>query len=158
MTRAIAAKNSRVALGLLVLCLAGCAPDKSTSADAEHAAGGAAADMPVVRVAIGRSGLSDVGADKPLDYADPRLWLCRPGNDPDECDANLDATALLPDGTRKRIVHVKAPNPEIDCFYVYPTVKLTSGGPMTDFAHIDITLDPLLSQGAALGGLQSRAG
>src|SRR6185312_12813923 len=37
---------------------------------------------------IDRSALSNVGTDKPLDYSDPRMWLCRPGNDPDECDIN----------------------------------------------------------------------
>jgi hypothetical protein len=97
---------------------------------------------------IDRSGLTDVGTDKPLDYADPRLWLCRPGNDPDECDRNLDATELLPDGSRKLVEHVKASDPGFDCFYVYPTVKLTSDSPMTDFSAIDITLDPLLAQAA----------
>jgi hypothetical protein len=102
----------------------------------------------VVVTKIDRSALTDVGIDKPLDYTDPRMWLCRPGNDPDQCDANLDATELRPDGTQQLVKHVKAENPAFDCFYVYPTVKLTSAGPMTDFANIDITLDPLLSQGA----------
>jgi hypothetical protein len=102
----------------------------------------------VKTVAIDRSALTDVGTDKPLDYSDPRLWLCRPGNDPDECDANLDATELLPDGSTQLVKHVKAVDPEYDCFYVYPTVKLTSAGAMTDFADIQITLDPLLNQGA----------
>jgi hypothetical protein len=74
--------------------------------------------------------------------------MCRPGNDPDECDRDLTATELLPDGSRKLVPHAKAPEPEFDCFYVYPTVKLTSAGPMTDFAHIDIVLDPLLAQAA----------
>jgi pimeloyl-ACP methyl ester carboxylesterase len=102
----------------------------------------------VVSTKIDRSGLSDVGTSAPLDYGDPRMWLCRPGNDPDECDANLDATELLADGTRKLVKHVKAESPTFDCFYVYPTVKLTSSGPMTDFSNIDITLDPLLAQAA----------
>jgi hypothetical protein len=97
---------------------------------------------------IDRSSLTDVGMAPHLDYADPRLWLCRPGNDPDECDANLDATELLPDNSQKLVKHVKAEDPKFDCFYVYPTVKLTSAGPMTDFSSIDITLDPLLAQGA----------
>jgi hypothetical protein len=111
--------------------------------------GAGAADAGAVKsVAIDRSGLTDVGTDKPLDYSDPRLWLCRPGNDPDECDANLDATELLADGTQKLVKHVKAVDPTYDCFYVYPTVKLTSAGAMTDFAAFDITLDPLLNQGA----------
>ncbi|HKU37481.1 MAG TPA: DUF3089 domain-containing protein [Polyangiales bacterium] len=115
---------------------------------APAAAGGAA---PTVK--IDRSALADVGTDKPLDYADPRLWLCRPGNDPDECDANIDATELLPDGSMKVVPHVKAQNPQFDCFYVYPTVKLTSAGPMTDFSNIAITLDPLLSHAARFNEL-----
>jgi hypothetical protein len=112
----------------------------------EHDA--AVEDAATPTTTIDRSGLADVGTDPHLDYGDPRLWLCRPGNDPDECDANLDATELLADGTRQLVKHVKAENPTFDCFYVYPTVKLSSSGPMTDFSNIDITLDPLLSQAA----------
>ena len=78
---------------------------------------------PVATTKIDRTGLSNVGTDKPIDYADPRMWLCRPGNDPDECDANLDATELLADGSRKLVKHQKAAEPEVDCFYVYPTVS-----------------------------------
>jgi pimeloyl-ACP methyl ester carboxylesterase len=51
------------------------------------------------------------------------------------------------------VKHEKAQNPAFDCFYVYPTVKLTSDGPMTDFSKIDITLDPLLAQGARFSRL-----
>lgn len=99
-------------------------------------------------VTVDRSGLSDVGTAPGLDYGDRRMWLCRPGNDPDECNANLDATELKADGSRATVAHKKAANPPVDCFYVYPTVKLTSAGPMTDFANIGITLDPLLAQAA----------
>lgn len=109
-------------------------------------AAGTGATAPITK--IDRSALTDVGATAPLDYADPRMWLCRPGNDPDECDANIDATEIAPDGTTKVVPHVKATNPAFDCFYVYPTVKLTSAGPMTDFSNIAITLDPLLSHAA----------
>lgn len=141
---------------LLALLAQGCtsnAPEPTVATDAgtKHSTSDAAtttATGAVKATKIDRSGLSDVGTDAGLDYADPRLWLCRPGNDPDECAANLDATELLADGTRKVVKHVPAQNPEVDCFYVYPTVKLSSGGPMTDFSDIDITLDPLLSQGA----------
>lgn len=97
---------------------------------------------------VDRSALKDVGTDKSLDYADRRYWLCRPGNDPDECDINQDATELLADGSRKVIEHKAAEDPKFDCFYVYPTVKLTSPGPMTDFSDVSITLDPLLNQAA----------
>jgi hypothetical protein len=105
-------------------------------------------------VKIDRSELTDVGTDsQPLDYSDRRLWLCRPGNDPDECDRNLDATELLADGSRKATPHVKATDPKFDCFYVYPTIKLDAFGPMTDFSNIDSTLDPLLGQGAPFNSL-----
>lgn len=102
---------------------------------------------------IDRSDLSDVGTDAPLDYADPRMWLCRPGNDPDECDIDQDATELLADGSRKLVKHEVAQDPKFDCFYVYPTVKLTSDGPMTDFSDISITLDPLINQAARFNRL-----
>ena len=141
---------------LVVSCAVSAVPgcrESTTFGPPPGAPGGAAApgaagasSVPVTK--IDRSMLADVGTDKPLDYADPRMWLCRPGNDPDQCDANLDATELRPDGTQQLVKHVKAANPTFDCFYVYPTVKLTSAGPMTDFSNIDITLDPLLSQGA----------
>lgn len=104
-------------------------------------------------VKVDRSALTDVGTTAPIDYADPRMWLCRPGNDPDECDANLDATELLPNGTQAVAKHVKADNPAFDCFYVYPTVKLAAAGPMTDFSNIAITLDPLLSHAARFNQL-----
>jgi hypothetical protein len=121
---------------------------KTSSSDAGTSPEGSADAGVVSTVAIDRTSLTDVGTDQPLDYGDPRLWLCRPGNDPDECDANLDSTELLPDGTRKVVPHVKAVDPDYDCFYVYPTVKLTSAGPMTDFADYQITLDPLINQAA----------
>src|SRR5262245_41194189 len=138
------------------LTLAGCreggpigaAPGAQLAPGAAGSGAQPAAAGSVAKVKVDRSALANVGTDKPLDYADPRLWLCRPGNDPDECDANIDATELLPDGTTKVVPHVKAQNPQFDCFYVYPTVKLTSAGPMTDFSNIAITLDPLLSHAA----------
>lgn len=137
----------------VVACLnLGCSSNGSTSNNSNTsgvdsgASLDAGAGVPTVK--IDRSGLTNVGTDKPLDYSDPNLWLCRPGNDPDECDANLDSTELLPDGGRTMVKHVKAANPDYDCFYVYPTVKLTSASPMTDFSNYQITLDPLLSQAA----------
>lgn len=142
--------------GLLAALSLGCTsnePEPTVAADAgpkrSATDGGTATTTGSAKATkIDRSGLADVGTDPGLDYADPRLWLCRPGNDPDECAADLDATELLPDGSEAVVKHVPAKTAEVDCFYVYPTVKLSSGGPMTDFSKIDITLDPLLSQGA----------
>ncbi len=49
---------------------------------------------------IDRSHLSNTGT-APLDYADPALWACRKGNEPNECHTNLDATEIMKDGSRK---------------------------------------------------------
>ena len=99
---------------------------------------------------IDRSGLKNVGKDAGINYADPAMWACRPGNDPNECDANLDATEVLKDGGLEVIKHQRAENPEFDCFYVYPTVDLSGRGNMVDFSESGMKLvqDALLGQGA----------
>ncbi|MET0343728.1 MAG: DUF3089 domain-containing protein [Polyangiales bacterium] len=135
---------------LAALLAVGCADADPASLESEIAA---QAGATTETVKVDRSGVADVGTAGPLDYADRRMWLCQPGSDPDECLANLDTTELLRDGTRKVVPHEVAKDPEIDCFYVYPTVKLSGTGPMTDFKNIAITLDPLLSQGARFNRL-----
>jgi pimeloyl-ACP methyl ester carboxylesterase len=99
--------------------------------------------------AIDRSGLGNVGTE-PLDYARRELWMCRPGNDPNACHQNLDATEIKPDGSQVKVPHVRAQDPEFDCFYVYPTVLLSGAAQMTDLTDqgVEPVLDPLLSQGA----------
>lgn len=58
-------------------------------------------------------------------YDDPSAWLCLPGRQ-DPCAANLDATELLPDGTRAVVRDTKRDGADdVDCFYVYPTVDLS---------------------------------
>jgi hypothetical protein len=151
-------RRTAYALGAAILCLVWACEDTTNDPHPElvqeagssgnAGAAGGAAGSGAKATHIDRSALSNVGTDKPLDYSDPRLWLCRPGNDPDECDINQDATELLADGSRKLVKHQKAEDPKFDCFYVYPTVKLTSEGPMTDFSDVSITLDPLLNQAA----------
>ena len=140
------------ALTLLSACAAmgdGTAPNGS-----EAPAQGILADTAAPTVAkIDRSHLKDVGITAPLDYNDPALWACRPGNDPNECHANLDATEILPDGSTKLVPHVRATDPKFDCFYIYPTVALSGGGNMTDFSDIRPVLDPLLGQGARFNRL-----
>ena len=70
-------------------------------------------------------------------YDDAAMWLCRPDVATDACHGNLDATELLPDGTRKIIPFVRAAGPDaaqVDCFYIYPTVDLDlRSGNHTDF-------------------------
>ncbi len=63
------------------------------------------------------------------DYRQDGAWLCRPGRT-DICDAPLDVLATE---RGRRVVRrfAEAPNPPIDCFYVYPTVSLDPG-PFSD--------------------------
>ena len=127
------------AVCLAVVFLIGCGSDGDSGGPAPNT-------VPVTM--IDRSHLSNVGTTAPLDYSDPNLWLCRPGNEPNECDVNLDATELLPDGSRRVVPHVRATNPAFDCFYVYPTVDLKGDGNMTDFSDVSFIRDPLYSQAA----------
>jgi hypothetical protein len=57
-------------------------------------------------------------------YKDDAMWLCRPDLAKDGCRADLTATEIRPDGSRVVVPHKPAVNPQIDCFYVYPTVDL----------------------------------
>lgn len=57
-----------------------------------------------------------------IEYADEAHWLCRPDTD-DACDEDLDATVVNADGTTELEEFVLAADPEIDCFYVYPTIS-----------------------------------
>jgi hypothetical protein len=57
------------------------------------------------------------------DYANPDIWLCRPGRQ-DACSAPQDATIVAADGSLSHEAFHPAKNPPIDCFYVYPTVSL----------------------------------
>jgi hypothetical protein len=60
----------------------------------------------------------------PLRYDDPAMWLCRPDLPADACRKDLDATELRPDGSKVVVPFVPAASPNVDCFYVYPTVDV----------------------------------
>jgi hypothetical protein len=49
------------------------------------------------------------------------LWLCRPGLPRNPCERGLDATVV--DGDRQVVPFTPAAAPQVDCFYVYPTVS-----------------------------------
>jgi len=66
------------------------------------------------------------------DYADPKNWLCRPGQQ-DACAVDLATTIVAADGTLTREAFTPNPNPPIDCFYVYPTVS-TDPSPNSDMS------------------------
>ncbi len=53
--------------------------------------------------------------------ASDTLWLCRPGLPSNPCEGDLDATVV--DGSGRVEPFVPAEDPELDCFYVYPTVS-----------------------------------
>jgi len=61
------------------------------------------------------------------DYADPKNWLCRPGQ-ADACAVDLTTTIVAADGKLAREEWKANPNAPIDCFYVYPTVSTDQGG------------------------------
>ena len=73
----------------------------------------------------------------PAAYDDPAKWLCRPDLPADACHGNLDATELEVDGTLTRVPFVAAADPQVDCFYIYPTVDLDlRAGNHTDFTDL----------------------
>ena len=57
------------------------------------------------------------------DFANPSLWLCRPGLADDKCKINLDATIIARDGKTTVEKFKAATDPKVDCFFVYPTVS-----------------------------------
>lgn len=84
--------------------------------------------LSVVLAALALSGAAPPVAhatspDAGPEYADGRLWLCRPDLPEDACDVDLDATVIAPDGALSIERHRPAADPAIDCFYVYPTVS-----------------------------------
>jgi len=61
-------------------------------------------------------------------YEDDAHWMCRRGLEGDVCDRDLDTTFLAADGTL-RVAKIDPTGPrDVDCFYVYPTVRLGTEG------------------------------
>jgi hypothetical protein len=52
-------------------------------------------------------------------------WLCRPDIEGEEnaCSGDLSATIVFADGSTQLELYEETDNPEVDCFYVYPTVS-----------------------------------
>ena len=57
-----------------------------------------------------------------VDYNLSKNWLCLPGRK-DVCSTPLPTTALNASGYGSTGVSRVAPNPPVDCFYVYPTIS-----------------------------------
>ena len=79
---------------------------------------------------------AETAPPKPNDYADPKSWLCRPGQTGSACDIDHTTTVVAADGTLTKETWKADPNAPIDCFYVYPTVS-TDPTP-----NSDMTADP----------------
>ncbi|MDB5468573.1 MAG: hypothetical protein JWR84_133 [Caulobacter sp.] len=72
----------------------------------------------------------------PNDYGDTRTWLCLPGRS-DPCSVpDLTTTVVAADGTTTVEPFVRASDPAIDCFYVYPTIS-TDSTPNSDMTPDD---------------------
>ncbi|MCQ8186464.1 DUF3089 domain-containing protein [Parvularcula maris] len=69
-------------------------------------------------------------AQAPADYTEPDHWLCYPGRE-DICTEDLSATVIEADGETSVVDFPTARDPEVDCFYVYPTVS-GDPSPMSD--------------------------
>lgn len=83
-------------------------------------------------------------------YRADAMWLCRPDLPANPCAAaDLSATEILPDGSRRRVEHVAAKDPKIDCFFVYPTVDIDERpGNHSDFRDVTPMLRATIGQGA----------
>jgi hypothetical protein len=75
----------------------------------------------------GTQGTPAAAAGSADDYANPDIWLCRPGRQ-DACTVSQEATVIAADGKLSDEKFAAAKNPPIDCFYVYPTVSNETTG------------------------------
>jgi hypothetical protein len=64
------------------------------------------------------------------------VWLSRPGIESDPCTADLTTLTIEADGSRRLGRPTPAADPEVDCFYVYPTTS------PQQTINSDLTIDP----------------
>ncbi len=90
-----------------------------------------------------------------LDYSDNALWMCKPGIADNACDLDLDATAILPDGSVGEVKpHETSAAPDFDCFYLYPTADFTfEAGNVTDLSANRAPKNFAVEQAARFNGL-----
>jgi hypothetical protein len=55
-------------------------------------------------------------------YEDPGDWLCHPELDETPCTQEVSVTAIDNEGARRRLPTPSRSEPDIDCFYVHPTI------------------------------------
>lgn len=88
-------------------------------------------------------------ASPATDYANPQVWLCRPGR-PGACDVDLSTTVIARDGgvtVERATMNPRAP---VDCFYVYPTVS-TDTSSLSDLVADDAERNVIRLQLARFG-------
>jgi hypothetical protein len=62
------------------------------------------------------------GGEVAPDYSDPASWMCSPSGT--DCSDNGERVIVAANGTLTPIETTDALPPEIDCFYVYPTISM----------------------------------
>ena len=87
----------------------------------------------------------------PPDYSKTASWLCLPGR-VDVCSRPLPTTALNPNGYGSTGLSPVAPNPPVDCFYVYPTVS-RDRGMISDLTPDNAEISAVQSQFARFAGV-----
>ena len=85
----------------------------------------------------------------PNNYADPKSWLCRPGQH-DACDVDMTTTVVAASGKLSRETWKADANAPIDCFYVYPTVS-TDPTPNSDMNPDPAEMNVIRQQFARFG-------
>ncbi len=116
--------------GLLVLAVA-----TAVATTAAACGSGSPATTTTVPDAAVRAAVADGASAARTDPAGVE-WLCRPGQSPDPCVSDLTANVVPASGPTTVQHAAPAPDPAVDCFYVYPTVSTQSG------VAADLTVDP----------------
>jgi hypothetical protein len=83
----------------------------------------------------GNDGHTGIGEAQPFEgysssvYTGGEKWLCHPSLADDEnvCSSNLDTTRVYADGSTEMETFTPALDPQVDCFYVYPTYSTDTG-------------------------------
>jgi hypothetical protein len=83
------------------------------------------------------------------DYANASMWLCGANAPHDYCLDPQTVTAIHPDLSQSTSTPAPAGDPALDCFYIYPSVDITSPpGNEPNFDNLQDILDPVHSQAA----------
>jgi Protein of unknown function (DUF3089) len=130
------------AAGVIAACGSTAAPTAAPPGD-----GGVDASADV---AVGEDATSPV--DAPSDapgYSDGSLWLCGANAAHDYCLDPQTVTDIHPDLSQTTSSVTPLANPSVDCFYVYPSVDVSSpAGNEINFDNLQDILDPVRSQAA----------